>query len=431
VNREILKLALPNILSNLSVPLVSSVDTALMGHLSASHLAALGVSGMMLMFLYGNMGFLRMGTTGMSAQALGARDPREWSLVLYRALLVAGGLSLLLLSTQKMLFELGAWMMEISPDYASLAWDYFHIRIWSAPAVLGILALTGFFFGMQNARYPLYVTLVINSVNLIVSFFLVRSCGWGVEGAAWGSVTAQYFGLILGGWLLLKRCRYARVRVDLFAILDRKGLKRFFHINRNIFFRTVALTLSLLLFYAQAARISETTLTAMIVMMQFVIWMSFAIDGFANAAESLVGRAYGAKNWKRLEQAVTLSLGWGAAVAGAFSLVYGIFGLELAELFTNQHEVLAAVLPLLEWVGWLPIVSFVAFIMDGVFIGMTSVLSMRNSVLLSMGVYLLFSSLLPHYWEPSVALWSSFLLFFFCRGAILFWIYRHHKWRAP
>lgn len=430
MNRELLKLALPNILSNLSVPLLGSVDTALMGHLSAEHLAALGVAGMMLMFLYGNMGFLRMGTTGMSAQALGAGNPREWSLVLWRSLLLAGAISVVLILGQRLLFELGAWLMHVTPDYEPLAWEYFRIRIWSAPAVLGQLGIMGFFFGMQNARYPLYITLTVNGVNILLSYLLVYQWGWGIAGAAWGSVVAQYIGLFFGVWLLRRRCRHPLVSVDLRAVLERDGLGRFFHVNRNIFFRTVALTFSLLFFYAQAARISETTLSAMIVMMQFVVWMSFAIDGFANAAESLVGRAYGAGDWQRLQKAAMTSLLWGAGLALLFAGVYGAYGRELAALFTDQEEVLEAIEPLLDWVGWLPVVSFGAFVFDGIFIGMTAVLSMRNSVVLAMGAYLGASWVAPRFLEPSVALWLSFMLFFFLRGAYLAWVFWYRRWDA-
>jgi len=431
VNREILRLALPNILSNLSVPLLGSVDTALMGHLSADHLAALGVAGMMLMFFYGNMGFLRMGTTGLSAQALGAGEPREWSLVLWRALTVAGGLGVLLIALQGPLFELGAWVMHLDSGYEDLAREYFSIRIWTAPAVLGLLGIMGFFFGMQNARYPLYITLVVNGVNILLSLYLVRVWDLGIAGAAWGSVAAQYTGLALGLWLLLRRCRHTIIFPRLSAVLDPEGLGRFFHVNRNIFIRTVALTFSLVYFYGEASRISELALSAMIVMMQFLIWMSFAVDGFANAAESLVGRAYGARDRRSFEAAVRVSLAWGGVLALLFACLYGVWGADLAALFTDDPKVLATIGPLLPWAALLPLLSFAAFIFDGIFVGMTAVLSMRNSVLAAMAIFLIAARFLPLLLDPMIGLWLAFMLFFFLRGILLGWIFYRKGWDAP
>jgi MATE family multidrug resistance protein len=427
VNREILRLALPSILSNISVPLLSSVDTALMGHLSSAHLAALGVSGMIFMFLYSNFGFLRMGSTGMVAQAQGAGNREERSLILGRALLLALFLSLPLLLLRDPIFSLGAWLMNMETAYRSLAHEYFAIRIWTAPAVLGIYVLTGFFFGMQNARYPLYITLGINLINIAASLLLVRVFGWGISGAAWGTLLAQYAGLFYGGWLLLRyRKRLAIPRMS--RLLDRGGLARFFHVNRNIFLRTVALTFSLAFFYAQAAAEGELTLSVMILLLQFMIWMSFAIDGFANAAESLTGRRYGAGDREGFFRAVRLSLAWGAALAGIFSLIYLLFGETIVRIFTDQEPVIAATMELLPLAAMLPLLSFAAFIYDGIFIGMTAVNAMRNAVLAATTFYVAGYYLLRVFLPLSHALWIAFLFFFFFRGLLQWWMFRRKGW---
>jgi MATE family multidrug resistance protein len=428
VNREILRLALPNILSNISVPLLSSVDTALMGHLSAAHLAALGLSGMLFMFLYSNFGFLRMGSTGMVAQALGAGDRVELGLVLGRALLLALLLALPLLFFQAPIFSLGAWLLNMDPAYEALAREYFSIRIWTAPAVLGLYVLTGFFFGMQNARYPLYVTLGVNLVNIAVSLLLVRIFDWGIAGAAWGTLLAQYAGLFYGVRLLLHyRNRLEIPRPD--RLWEPMGLGRFFHVNRNIFLRTVALTFSLAFFYAQAAAEGEVTLSVMILLLQFMIWMSFAIDGFANAAESLTGRYYGAGDRKRFFRAVRLSLYWGALLAGFFALVYLLLGETIVRLFTDQEAVIAATGELLPLAAMLPLLGFAAFIFDGIFIGMTAVKAMRNAVLFATVLYVAGYYLLRSFLPLPYALWIAFLSFFFFRGVLQGWMFFRRGWR--
>ncbi|WP_457607853.1 MATE family efflux transporter [Nitratifractor sp.] len=427
MNREILRLALPNILANISVPLISSVDTALMGHLSAAHLAALGVGGMLFMFLYSNFGFLRMGTTGMVAQAFGARERRLLATTLYRAVLLALALSLPMILLQEPLFRLASWLMNVEPDYRPLLESYYGIRIWTAPAVMLLYVLTGFYFGMQNARYPLYATLLVNLLNIALSLYLVRILDWGIAGAAWGTVAAQYGGLLFSLWLL-RRYRRDLPRVSWAEIFHLDALRRFFHVNRNIFIRTVALTFALAFFYAQAAKGGETTLSVMILLMQFMIWMSFAIDGFANAAESLVGRAVGAEDREGFRRAVRLSLAWGAGLALLFSLVYLLLGEEILRIYTDQRVVVERTMELLPLAALLPILSFAAFIYDGIFIGMTAVRAMRNAVLSAMllylGIYYLLALFLPLSW----ALWIAFLSFFLFRGLLQGWMFWRKGW---
>ena len=428
MNREILRLALPNILANISVPLISSVDTALMGHLSAAHLAALGIGGMIFMFLYSSFGFLRMGTTGMVAQAYGAEERATLSATLYRAVLLAAALALPMLIFNNIIFDIAADLMNVESGYHDLAREYFTIRILTAPAVLLLFVSTGFFFGVQNARYPLYVTLLVNLVNVGLSFYFVRVLGWGIAGAAWGTVAAQYAGVIFAVWLMRRYRRFLR-RIAWSELLRWEALERFFHVNRNIFIRTLALTFSLAFFYAQAAKGGEVTLSVMILLLQFMIWMSFAIDGFANAAESLVGRYYGAGDRPRFEKAVRYSLAWGGVLALLFSLVYGLAGEWIIRIFTDQVEVVERSMALLPLAALLPPVAFVAFIYDGIFIGMTAVQAMRNAVLSATFLYLGSDWLLERFLPLDQALWIAFMGFFLYRGVLQWWMFRQKGWK--
>ncbi|RUM66716.1 MAG: MATE family efflux transporter [Sulfurospirillum sp.] len=424
MNREILRLAIPNIVSNISVPLLSSVDTILMGHLSPAHLAALGVAAMIFTFLYGNFNFLRMGTTGMSAQAYGRGDSRALTYTLLRALLLAFFLGLLLVLFQKPLIDAGIYLMNVDDSYEAMVRSYFDIRIYTAPAIFMIYALMGWYFGLQNAWYPLWITVFINIVNLVLSLYFVQVLGMGVEGTAYGTLIAQYAGLLLAVGLLY-RYRSRFVHVAWREIFHKEAFFAFLHINKNIFIRTVALTFVLAFFYAQAAKAGALMLSVMILLLQFMIWMSFAIDGFANAAESLTGRYYGAKEWRLFDKAVRYSFYWGGGFALLFALVYCVGGRTILEVYTNQQPVIERAMAFMKWVALMPLLSFGAFIWDGVFVGMTASKSMRDAVMISMLLFLgLFYATngINFAWS----LWLSFLMFFLFRTLLQTWMFVKH-----
>jgi MATE family multidrug resistance protein len=421
MNRQILSLAVPNIISNISVPLVSAVDTMLMGHQGSAELAALGIVSMIFVFLYGSLNFLRMGTTGLSAQAVGRHDARGISLTLFRALLVTLLFAVPLLLLRAPLAEAAFYLMNVEAGYAGEAQRYFDLRIWTAPAVLMLYALSGWYFGMQNAVIPLLVTLCINGVNIALSYYFVMGLGMGIEGAAYGTIIAQYAGLLVALAFLLKY-RGSLHRYGLSAIMQRSELGRFFHVNRDIFIRTTALTFTFAFFYAQAARASEQTLTVMILLMQFVVWFSYSLDGFANAAESLVGRYYGAKDWESFRRVIRLLFAWGFGFSLLYMLAYGLFREALLRLYTDQDAIIGAALPFMPYVIAVPLLSFAAFIWDGVFIGMTAVKALRNAilfaVLLFLGLFYLTRTI-----DPAYALWIDFMLFFLFRGVLQTWMY--------
>lgn len=426
MHAQILALAVPNILSNVSVPLVSAVDTYLMGHQDSAHLAALGIVSMIFLFLYGTMNFLRMGTTGLTAQAFGRRDNAALSQTLYRALLVGLAVALALLLLQQPILEISFYLMNVDAGYRAYAQSYFELRIWTAPAVFMLYALTGWYFGMQNALYPLFITLTVNMLNILFSFYFVMVLGWGIEGAAYGTIIGQYGGLALGFILLVA---YKR-RLGLYRLtelLRPEALGAFLHVNRQIFVRTLSLTFIFAFFYAQAAKDGEATLTVMILLLQFIVWFSYSLDGFANAAESLTGRYYGAEAWETFHRAIRLLFAWGFGFTLLYMLAYGLFGEAIVRLYTDQEAIVNRTLPYLPYAVAMPLLGFAAFIWDGVFVGMTATRALKNAVLLSgalfLGLFYLTKGI-----DFAYALWINFLLFFFFRGAVQTWMfYRRGK----
>lgn len=415
MNKKILALAIPNIISNISIPLVSTVDTILMGHLSALHLAALGIVSMIFLFLYGTINFLRQGTTGMVAQAFGANNHELMIKTLYRALLVALLLSFVFLIFKDKLLIISFYLMNVDESYQQFAQTYFQIRILAVPAVFMLYVLMGWFFGIQNAIYPLIITIIINVLNIALSYYFVNVLNMGIEGAAYGTVIAQYTGLIVA-LIFLFRHKTKFILTLWKEVFEGSELLRFFKINANLFIRTSILTFSLAFFYSQAAKNGEETLTIMILLLQFVVWFSYSLDGFANAAESLVGRYYGANDWKNFDKTIKYVFVWGLGLTLVYMMIFALFGKEILSLYTNQREVIEVTMPFLPYVIFMPLLSFMAYIWDGVFVGMTATRAMRNITIWSMLLFL-FSFHVTKDFHYEYALWASFMLFLFARGA--------------
>jgi len=415
MNREILRLALPSILSNISVPLLSTVDTALMGRLSEVHIGAVGVGSMIFNFIYWNFGFLRMGTTGITAQAFGKQDDEAITNTLARAMIVSLLVSSLILALQIPFAKASFFLMNVGPEQRELVNEYFFIRIWAAPATLGLIAFMGWFFGMQNAIYPLMLTIVINVANIVLSYLFVWHLGMDVAGVAWGTVLAQYIGLLLAFFLFRKKYGVFLKHFSRQAVLKLEELSRFLAINRDIFIRTLCLTFAFGFFYSRSSAAGEIILAVNVILMQYLNWMSFAVDGFAFASESLVGKYSGAKNEFATRKAIRFSFAWGMFMAALFSLFYWSFGEQLLAVFTNQQAVMQAALPFLFWMIILPVLGTPSYIWDGVFIGLTASKAMRNSMMLALAVFLLSFFLLN---KPmgNDGLWLALVIFLIARG---------------
>lgn len=421
MNREILRLAIPNIISNISVPLLSSVDTALMGRMSELHIGAVGIGAMLFNFIYWNFGFLRMGTTGLTAQSFGQQSDAGIAQTLGRALLVVLGVAALLLLLQQPIGEAGIRLMNAEGEQAELVRTYFFIRIWAAPASLGLYALMGWFFGMQNAIYPLILTVLINVANILLSIYFVEYQDMGVAGVAWGTVIAQYVGLFAAIAMVFLKYSGLLAHLQLRAIAEGEKLLAFLRINADIFLRTLCLTGAFGFFYAQSSTQGEMILAVNTILLQFLNWMSYGVDGFAFASESLVGKYKGAEDEPRTRRAIRLSLTWGMGLAALFCLLYGLGGNALLRIFTDQPDVISAAQPFLFWMVLFPLLGTPSYIWDGVYIGLTASKAMRNSMLLAFVIfltaYLLFRSMGNH------GLWLAMLVFLIARGGFQHWLF--------
>ena len=423
MNKEILKLSIPNILSNLSIPLLSSVDTLLMGHLSSAHLASVGLGSMIFNFIYWNFGFLRMGTTGITAQAYGANDQNAIKLTLLRSCLLAVFLAFMILLFSSPLERISYYLLNVNEEHFSMIHSYYSIRILAAPFTLLLYALIGWFFGLQNALYPLIITVVINILNIVFSSYFVVYLGWEIEGVAIGTVMSQVVGCLLAiGFIVHKRgVSFFKIKRDI--LLEIKPLIKYLEINRDLFFRTVLLTLAFGFFYSQSSKMGTLALAANVILLQFLNWISYGIDGFAFATESLVGKYVGQKNSEKLNQVILYSFLWGLAVALFYSIVFLIFGHTLIEIFTDQKEVITETQNLIFYIIILPVMAFASYIWDGIFIGFTASVAMLSTMLFSFLIYIIAFYTLQHSFDN--ALWISLIIFLLARGITqTIWYYK-------
>lgn len=411
MNKEIIRLAVPNIVSNISVPLLSAVDTALMGHISILHLGAVGLATMIFNFLYWNFGFLRMGTTGMVAQAYGAKDKNEVVTLLRQGILLSLVLGLLLFITGPFLKEVSANFLLVAEDQRDLVFRYFEIVIWGAPAVFCTYTLMGWFFGNQNSFIPMVVTVVLNVFNISVSYLLVVHFDMGIAGAALGTLMAQYFGFII-----LAILAGSRVADDWKWEVTGITWGRFFRVNTDLFIRTVALTFSFAFFYRQSSAAGALTLAANVILIQFLSWMSYGIDGFAYAAESLVGKYHGMKSNVGRNKAITYAFRWGLGLAIGMAIFFAVAQYDITSLYTDDAVVQEKVSSYQMMIALLPIIVFASYIWDGIYIGLSASRAMRDTMLICLIFYLGLFTILRDI--SANAIWISFVLFLMMRGLV-------------
>lgn len=416
VDRQILKIALPAIISNITVPLLGLVDTGIAGHLGdAAYIGAIALGGVIFSVIYWPFCFLRMGTSGLTAQDLGTDRHREVSLTLYRACLLGAGIGLALIAMQWCIYEVAQRLMDIEPQMVAHARTYFYICIWGALPTLLLYALNGWFVGMQNSRITMLVAIVQNTANIPLSLLLVFGCGMKIAGVALGTVLAQYIGLMVALLMLRHTFRRYLVRVNLREVVQRQALVRFLSVNSDILLRMLCLMAVTVWFTVAGSRQGELVLAANAILFQLFYLFSFFFDGFANAAEAICGKCKGAHDAEGFVLAVKRVFACGLILVVAFTAVYVLAEDMILETLTDDPRVVCTAQNYFCWLLLVPACGIMAFVWDGVFIGATA----TRSLLLSMvtGTVCFFSGyflLFPSYGNDG--LWLSFLLYLLGRG---------------
>lgn len=431
MNRKILQLAIPSIVSNITVPLLGLVDVAIVGHLgSASYIGAIAVGGMLFNMIYWIFGFLRMGTSGMTAQAYGKRDLTEVVRTLLRAVGVGLLISLGLWILQSPILRGAFVLIDATEEMKRWASLYFNICIWGAPAVLGLYGFAGWFVGMQNSRFPMFIAITQNIVNIAASLCFVFVLGMKVEGVALGTLIAQYAGLFMAFALWLKYYGRLKAYIDWDGLWGGEAMRRFFSVNSDIFFRTLCLVAVTTFFTSTGARQGDVILAVNTLLMQLFTLFSYIMDGFAYAGEALAGRFIGAKNDVGLRRCIRLLFLWGIGLSLSFTILYAFLGRDFLGLLTNDTSVIEASGDYFYWVLAIPLCGFSAFLWNGIFIGATATRQMLCSMLVASATffiiyYLFYQSMGNH------ALWMAFLGYLSLRGGMQWILWRYRKITMP
>lgn len=428
--KQVFKLALPSIISNITVPLLGIIDLTIVGHMGdVIYIGAIAIGTMIFNVLYWLFGFLRMGTSGMTSQALGRRDLTEAMRLLVRSLTISTAIAVIFILFQLPIRWVALSIMQPTEHIAEQAAIYFSICIWGAPAMLGLYGLTGWFIGMQNTRTPMLVSIFQNIVNIVASVTFVFGFGMKIQGVALGTLTAQWTGFLLA--LYCWKRYYGRLaeynwKADLFK---RSTMARFFAVNRDIFIRTLFLVGVNFFFISAGSRQGAIILSVNTLLMTLFTLFSYVMDGFAYAGEALSGKYYSAANKLAFDRVYNSLFAWGAIMAVVFTLVYAVGGNGFLMLLTNEAVVVQSAEAYFWWAVMIPIVSVSAFVYDGIFIGLTATRGMLVSSVISalvfFALYLALQSYLGNH-----ALWLAFIVYLGLRGGIQWLLYRrmHLDW---
>ena len=421
-HQRVLKIAVPVVISNASVPILGAVDTGVVGQMGqAAPIGAVGIGAIILTAVYWIFGFLRMGTAGMTAQALGARDQGEVIAHLVRALTIGLTAGLIFILCQTPLFVAAFWVAPASPEVESLARDYMSIRVFSAPAAIAIYGITGWLIAHERTGGVLLVQLLMNGLNILLDLVFVLGFEWGVEGVAIATLIAEYAGLALGLYLVRDAFRGRDWR-NWARVLNRVRVYRMMIVNTDIMIRSVLLQIAFVSFLFFGSSFDDVTLAANQVLLQFLYITSYAMDGFAFAAEALVGQAIGAGAFSRLRRSVVITSIWGVGSAITYGIVFAIFGGVIIDLMATAEEVRAAAREYLFWMVLAPILGAASWMLDGIFIGAVRAREMRNMMFWSFLVYCgSVALLMPAFGNHG--LWAALIIFFVTRGITLGCVY--------
>ena len=419
MHRSILRIAIPSIISNITVPLLGIVDVAITGHLGSEvYLGAIAVGGMLFNVVYWMFVFLRMGTSGLTAQAYGRRDFTAVMQLLVQNSSLAAILSVLMLLLSPLLFSVSMWLISPSAEVAVFTRQYFQIVIWGAPPSLILSALNGWFIGMQNSRIPMVIAIFQNILNILLSLLFVYSFGMEIRGVALGTLLAQWGGLVLAVVL----CWYNYGRMWSSAVWEglwrRDRLAALFSVNRDIFLRTLCMIVVHFFFISAGARLGNVELAVNTLLMQFFTLFSYFMDGFAFAGEALTGKAIGARNKPELHSAIQKLFVWGILISVSFTVLYAVAGTSLLSLLTDNASVADSAMHYRHWTLLFPLCGMAAFVWDGIYIGATKTRPMFLSTLGGMAVFIALFFLL----SPSLGnhgLWIAYLSYLALRGVVL------------
>jgi len=416
---QVFRIAWPIILANAAVPLLGIVDTAVIGHLgSAAALGAIAIGALIMNFIYWGFGFLRMGTTGISAQALGAQNNAELGATVGRAIIIAGIVGSLLLLLQVPLSLMIFNIFQGTEEVETAARTYFEIRIWGAPAALFGFAALGWFIGVQHSGYVLALQLLLNGLNAALDIWFVAGLDLGVAGVAYGTVIAEWTMACAASFLILREFRKRGLKLDITRLKAAAPMIKMVAINRDIFIRTLALVGGFALFNWESTRMGDVTLAGNFILLQFISFGAFFLDGFAFAVEALVGEAVGARNPARLREAVIKSTQWALGTSMMLALLTWTLGPFVIVALTNVPEVQAAAIAFLAFAAIYPLIGVWPFQFDGIFIGATRGADMRNAMLMSFGAFVIaWYVLTPLY--GNTGLWIAFLIFLSARAITL------------
>ena len=422
-HRRVLTIALPIVLSNATVPILGAVDTGVIGQLGeAAPIGAVGIGAIILSGLYWIFGFLRMGTTGLAAQAIGRADAVEVRALLLRALLFAGAAGAVIILLQSLLFSAAFWLAPASDEVESLAREYLSIRVWSAPAAIAVYGLTGWLIAQERTRAVLVLQVAMNGLNILLDFVFVLGLGLSVGGVAAATVIAEWSGVLLGLWFA-REVFTPKGWADPAVLFARDKLGQMWRVNGDILFRSVLLQGIFISFLFLASDFGDVTLAANQVLLQFLYITSYGLDGFAFAAETLVGQALGQQNRQRLRRAALLSAFWAGLTGLMLAIGFAVLGGWIVDIMTTADAVRAAARAYLPWMIAAPLVGFAAWILDGIFIGATRTRDMRNMMLVSTFIYAISAAALV----PSLGntgLWAALMISFVARACTLAWRYR-------
>ncbi|MDN5787182.1 MATE family efflux transporter [Pseudorhodobacter sp.] len=415
---RVMRVAIPIVLANVTIPLLGAVDTAVVGQIGLpAPIGAVGLGAIILSSVYWIFGFLRMGTTGLTSQAVGAGNLAESTAILLRALIIGGVAGAFFIIAQLPLIRAALWLSPGSAEVETLAHGYLSIRIWGAPATIALYAVTGWLIATERTRSVLILQLWINGVNIALDLWFVLGLGWGVQGVAIATLIAEWSGLFYGLWL----CRAAfgaALAAGLARLRDAAALRHMATVNGDIMIRSVLLQISFTSFMFLGAGLGDVTLAANQVLLQFLTIAAFFLDGFAFAAEALVGQAVGARSVRAARRASIVSSEWGVASVICLSLFYLLAGPSLIDLMTTAPNVRLIAREFLPWLVAAPVIGVAAWMLDGIFIGATLTRQMRQAMLLSVLIYGLSLLILIPLWGNH-GLWAALMVLNLARGVTM------------